>query len=783
MVRRTLMVRGVVQGVGFRPTVYRCALSRRVAGWVRNRSDGLEIAVEGDERTVAGFIRDVIDHPPPCARVTAVEIEDAEPVGEEGFTILPSLTVAGNTLCPADLATCDACFGELFDPRDRRFRYPFINCTDCGPRFSAVVTLPYDRPSTSMACFPMCPLCSAEYHDPLNRRYHAQPNACAECGPKVWLVDGAGQPLVSDDPVGTLASMLRQGFLAAIKGIGGFHLAADATDEASVARLRRRKGRDAKPLAVMVADLEWGRRCGVIDDQAEAILVSPARPIVVVDAVMDGPLAPSIAPGIGTVGIMLPYSPIHHLLFRDRAQTLPPLVMTSGNLSDEPIAIGNREAIGRLGRCADIMLLHDRDIVARADDSVMQHHRHGAVFIRRSRGHVPEPLPLPSDMPPSLGTGAYLKATPCLVSGRQAFLGQHVGDLSTLEGVRFHALAIDALESLMRITPEAIGCDLNPDFPSSVWARRHCMRVEPVQHHHAHVVAAGLDHGLEPPLLGLAIDGTGLGTDGSIWGCELVLADRVDFKRLGHLLPLPLPGGDAAVHETWRVAIGLLHACFGEAAQGLLEQVLCGVDIAHKRLVLEAVHRGAHTPMQTSCGRLFDAAAALTGVCTVARFEAEAAMMLERAAGFGAYRHAKARPFPMGMLEDAPLVLDPRPMVRELTGRLLAGDGPEILARRFHDTMVHGLSGMVIRCASGAGFDTVVLTGGCMLNRYLADGLTREMERAGLRALVPRRIPVGDGGISLGQAAVAGWRLSTDEVDRVRDSVGAEQVRNRAHAG
>lgn len=758
LVRRVAVVCGVVQGVGFRPTVYRLARAWSVAGWVRNRTDGVEIVAEGSSQAVEGFLAALADHPPPQARITRIKVEEAEPAGSAGFMILPSAEGSGSTLCPPDLATCDACVRELLDPTDRRYRYPFITCTDCGPRFTAVTGLPYDRPLTSMACFPMCERCSAEYHDPMDRRYHAQTNACPACGPTVWLVDPRGEPVPTEDPVLTLAALLRQGSVAAIKGIGGFHLAADATDEAAVERLRRLKGRDAKPLAVMVGDLTWARRCAEIDAIDERALTSRARPIVVLPAADDTPLASAIAPGIKTVGLMLPYSPLHHLLFRAGRETLPPLVMTSGNLSDEPIAVGNREALGRLGRCADLLLLHDRDIVARADDSVVQRSPAGSLFIRRSRGFVPQPIELREDLVPSVGTGAFLKASPCLISGRQAFVGAHVGDLSTVEAVRSHAQTIAHLQSLMHITPTVAGCDLNPDFPSSTWAAESGLRVEPVQHHHAHVVAAALEHGLLPPILGLAIDGTGLGTDGSVWGCELLLAHRTDFERVGHAEEMPLPGGDAAVREPWRAAVGALCHAFGDEALDAAARLFPTIDGARVRGVAVAARRGVNTPLHSSCGRLFDIVAALTGVCPVARFEAEAPMRLERLCGSAGYRRSGAEPYPFEVDAGPVVRLRLRPMIRQIVGDVMGGSDPADVARRFHDTMVRGLSALTLAGASKARVDSVVLTGGCMLNRYLAGGLLEELQAAGLRVLVPMHLPVGDGGISLGQAAIAAWR-------------------------
>ncbi len=758
-----MFLRGVVQGVGFRPAIYRLAATHEVAGWVRNRTDGLEIEIENDPSHVRAFLRELETHYPPYGRVTSLIMEDVEPLDECGFQIRSSKRTVGDwTVCPPDLATCDECLSELFDPNDRRYRYPFINCTNCGPRFTVIMRLPYDRPYTSMACFPMCEKCAAEYRDPMDRRFHAQPDACPLCGPTMWLTDCHGSRLRCDDPLKAAALALRDGKIVAVKGIGGFHIAADATDGNALGRLRRAKGREDKPFAVMAGDVAWAKECGDLDGAAIDLLASASRPIVIVPKRRGSGLGDLVAPGLTSVGLLLPYSPVHHLLFRlpgdDRI--LPPLVMTSGNPSDLPISKGNRQALSELAEQADFFLLHDRDIVITADDSVVQSNHGCHVFIRRSRGYVPNPISLAEDFVAALGTGAYLKASPCLLEGRQAFLSQHVGDLETTESIEFHELAMRHLQELTGIDPQVVGCDLNPDFPSSRWANeRSGLPVVAVQHHHAHVAAAALECGIKEPVLGLVLDGTGYGADHTIWGCELLRVERDRFTRVGHLRQMPLPGGDAAVKEPWRNAIGLLHAVYEKDAGDMMGPLLPSVSEGTKQKVLEATEKRLNTPLHSSCGRLFDAVSVLLGLCTRSSYEARAPMVLESALGSVRYKCEEESCVNMEVCESAGVfILDPVPVVRHIVEAILEKQDTRALSKIFHDSLIRGLVELSIRGASSTGIERVILSGGCYLNRYLCSGLVRELGRSGLTTHLPSAIPVGDGGISLGQAAVAAWR-------------------------
>jgi len=548
---RRIVVEGVVQGVGFRPFVYALATRRGLAGWVRNTTSGVEIEVEGPPDALEAFLGDLRHERPPLAHVDRLREADALPEGRDAFEIETSLDGEGFQLVSPDVATCPACLGEIMDPRDRRSGYPFTNCTDCGPRFTIIRAVPYDRSNTTMAGFSMCPRCRAEYEDPRDRRFHAQPNACPDCGPRLSLSDGGGDPLPGN-PLGEARRLLVSGRIVAIKGVGGFHLACDATSEAAVSRLRERKGREGKPLAVMVADLRDAERLCVISPEERGLLTSTARPIVLLRAREASGVAPSVAPGLGRLGVMLPYSPLHHLLFDTPHGTLPPLVMTSGNRSEEPIATNNADALGRLSDIADAFLLHDRPIHVRCDDSVSRMAAGGEVPIRRSRGYAPFPVRLPFESRPVLAVGAELKSAVCVTRGPYAFMSPHIGDLENLETYVSYQGMVERMAELFRVQPVALAHDLHPDYLST----RYALGLNPalprvaVQHHHAHVAACMAEHRLTGPVIGVAFDGTGYGPDGAVWGGEFLVADYTGFERVAHLGYVPMPGGDIAVEVT-----------------------------------------------------------------------------------------------------------------------------------------------------------------------------------------------------------------------------------------
>ncbi len=743
---RRVEVRGVVQGVGFRPFVWRLADRFGVGGWVRNRSGVVEILAEGTDEVLDGFCRALQEEAPPLAHVDSVKWEPAEAAGLSGFVVDESLDSGeGERLISPDVATCRACLAELFDPRDRRYRYPFINCTDCGPRFTIIESLPYDRERTSMRAFPLCADCSREYRDPADRRFHAEPVACPECGPRLELRT-AKWKRVPGDPIARAAELLSNGKIVALKGLGGFHLACDATDEAAVAELRRRKVRPHKPLAVMVADLDAAHEIVEISAAEVALLSSPKAPIVLARDL--GRLAPSVAPGHRRQGAMLPSTPLHHLLLREVGR---PLIMTSGNRTDEPICIDNDEARERLAGIADAFLIHDRDIVSRYDDSVSRIWHGAPVVLRRARSFAPAPIELPTEMAPTLGCGAELHGSFCLAAGRRAFLSQHVGDLDTEESMRAYEDALERYRSVFRLEPEVVAHDLHPDFLTTRFAEATGLPHIAVQHHHAHVAAVMAEHRLEGPVIGVAFDGFGLGEDGTVWGGEFLVCEWGRADRAGHLRTVPQPGGDAAVRHPWRMAIA--HAqdagCL-DAAVALIGDTAEDVEV-----VLGQIRSGLSSPLTSSAGRLFDAVSALAGLCPEATYEGHPAMLLEQAAETGATREY---PFELSY-EDARLVVDTRPIVEAVVGDLKRGRPAGEVAGRFHRTIAAATLAACRAIRGGTRIAQVCLGGGVFQNDLLVSDVVARLESCDFEVFVPREAPVGDGGISLGQVLVAHARM------------------------
>ena len=708
-------VTGVVQGVGFRPYVYRLAYEEDLGGWVLNDSSGVLLEVEGPAEAVERFLARLALEAPPLAEIERVDVEAAAPLGDAQFTIVASAAGRSpNAAVVADSATCADCQAELFDPSDRRHRYPFINCTNCGPRFTIVQGVPYDRPRTTMAGFEMCAACRAEYEDPLDRRFHAQPNACPECGPQVSM------------PLEEAAGRLLAGEILAVKGIGGFHLACRADDENAVARLRARKHREAKPFALLVSD---PRGLVELGPKEEALLRSRARPIVVARRSPGARVAESVAPDNPDLGVMLPYSPLHHLLAQD---TGVPLVLTSGNVSDEPIAFRDEDALERLGAIADAFLLHDRPIQTRTDDSVVRATASGMLILRRSRGYVPGALPLPVfARRPLLACGAELKNTFCVAKESRAWVSHHIGDLENYETLTSFSDGIAHFQALFAVTPEVVAHDLHPDYLSTRYAlEREGVELVAVQHHHAHLAAVLAEHGLQKPAVGAIFDGTGLGSDGTIWGGEILVGDLHGFERATHLHPARLPGGEQAIRQPWRMA-----------AAWLLE---AGEPVPDAwRPAERLLSSGLNSPVTTSVGRLFDAVAALCGIRTEITYEGQAAIELEAAcdpAARGAYEL------------DA---LDARPLIRAIAADVRAGVDVGTIATRFHRALATATARTVAATAREHDLDTAVLAGGVFANRVLLDATTAQLEAEGLRVLLPRRLPPGDGAISYGQAAIA----------------------------
>jgi hydrogenase maturation protein HypF len=787
----SLHVTGIVQGVGFRPFVYNLAVERGLAGWVLNASDGVYVVVEGDERTVEAFPKAIRDLAPPMAVVEQVIAEEVEPEGFSAFEIRESRAEEGAmTLVSPDIATCPECLGELFDPLDRRYRYPFINCTNCGPRFTIIGDVPYDRPMTSMRDFPMCDECAAEYGDPADRRFHAQPDACFICGPRLYLNPGLiaeeggctdgewpwapeaeasprqhrdrdEEAARSDAIVSAAARMLLEGRILAIKGLGGFHLACDATNPHAVATLRERKRRWGKPLAVMVPDLDAARRLAEIGAEEAELLTGAVRPIVLLKRKPDDGLAPQIADNLTELGVMLPYTPLHHLLLAEVGGR--PLVMTSGNLSDEPIATDNAEALTRLATIADAYLLHDRAILSRYDDSVVRVVDGRIELVRRSRGYAPFPLTLPFETDTDiLAAGPEQKNTFTLLTGGYAFVSQHIGDMENAETLESFERTVGLYERLFRVEPEIVAYDLHPEYLSSKWALEQPQPKVGVQHHHAHVVSVTAEHGIDERVVGVAFDGTGYGEDGRIWGGEILLADWAGYERFAHLTYVPMPGGGAAIKRPARMALGTL------SALGLLEHpgaapLRSRLAAGEEATLLRMIERGVNSPLTSSMGRLFDAIAAIAGIADDARYEGEAAILLEAAADLGAsgsYEFALTEPAEAlagggSGGEAPPLTIDPTPVLSAILDDVAAGIPTGVISMRFHRAVVGCIVRVCEIATKSAGTEYVALAGGVFMNRIVFGDAVRALASAGCKPLTHVRLPVNDGAVSFGQAVIA----------------------------
>jgi len=751
-VRTRVRVEGIVQGVGFRPFVHGLATRLDLVGFVGNDAQGVFVEIEGPDEAVAEFLRILETEPPPLAVIENVTASPLAPVGEQRFTIVASRT-GGETqaLISPDTATCDDCLAELGDRTSRRYRYPFTNCTNCGPRFTIVRGVPYDRPLTTMAPFPMCERCAAEYHDPGDRRFHAQPVCCPDCGPHLTLTDGQRRPLPGTDPLADAVARLRAGQIVAVKGLGGYHLAVRADDEEAVARLRARKYREEKPFAVMVADLEAATALCALGPGEVALLTGQRRPIVLGPKHAAIRLAPSVAPGNRSLGLMLPYTPLHHLLARDLGV---PFVLTSGNISDEPIASADDDAFERLDGIADCFLLHDRAIHIRTDDSVVRSFRDRVFLVRRSRGFAPEPVLLPWAFPrPVLATGAELKNTFCLAKDRRAFVSQHIGDLENYETYASFRDGIEHFCRLFEVRPEVVAHDLHPEYLSTKHAHDlEGVDLTGVQHHHAHIASCLADNGEEGPVIGVAFDGLGFGPDGTIWGGEILVADLAGFERAAHLAPVAMPGGAAAIKEPWRMAAAYLDAAFDGAVPDGLPLLRRHED--RWTDVVSLARSGVSAPLTSSAGRLFDAVAAVLGVRDAVSYEGQAAIELEQLAD-----PAERLAYPLD-IEPRGSGTAPRlvgaGLVRAVVADQAAGTPVPLIAARFHNGLAAGVTALCLRLRAERGLDTVALSGGVFQNLFLLDRCVRALEEGGFRVLLHGRVPPNDGGISLGQAAVAG---------------------------
>jgi hydrogenase maturation protein HypF len=766
-VRKSIRVRGVVQGVGFRPFVYRLATEEHLGGFIGNDTDGVIIELEGSQGSFEAFLFRLTSETPPLARIDSVATSDLQPAGETTFRIVASEVLGRvSTGIPADAATCSDCLRELLDPADRRYRYPFLNCTNCGPRFTITRRIPYDRPQTSMAVFPMCSECQAEYDDPLNRRFHAQPNACWKCGPQVWLESPDGLRIESGDPVAESIERLLRGDILAIKGIGGFHLTVDATSEQAVTRLRDRKHRYGKPLAIMVRDLDTARLTCKLIPEEESLLQTPTRPIVLSQAQAENGVAPSVAPGIPCLGIYLPYAPLQHLLFADPRVKV--LVMTSANLSDEPIAIDNDEARQRLGNIADAFLMHNREILQRCDDSVAAIVDGAPQLIRRARGYVPLAIPLPLDASPLLAVGGHLKNVFALARGKFVYQSQHLGDLENPTGLEFFEHSLRHLMHTFEIEPQTVVHDLHPGYLSTSWAKQFAsdrnLRLIAVQHHHAHIAACIAEHAITGPVIGLSLDGTGYGTDGRIWGGEVLICSLYSFDRFAHIDYVPMPGGEAAIREPWRMAFAHLRAA-GFSDDEARE--LTGATDQEARLLSRMIERGINSPLTSSLGRLFDAVAAVILNRRKVDYDAQAAIELEGI--------AISEPATLDAMDYIPELRPAnaqigshnifhvhhlwRALVRDVREGVPQGE----IAARFHSGVARGFIGAAVGARQSTGIIQVALSGGCMHNRRLAHLLRCGLEEEGFQVFQHRQVSPGDGGLSYGQAAVAAAILESDD--------------------
>ena len=753
MKRAEIGITGIVQGIGFRPYIYNLAETYAIRGWVLNNEKGVLIDAESEDGNLERFITDIPRLAPPLARIETFEVRYLEPLGYRTFEIRKSEAAEEKfVLVSPDVATCGLCLSELFSPTDFRYHYPFINCTLCGPRFTIIKDIPYDRDKTTMAPFTMCPVCQKEYEDPRNRRFHAQPNACPACGPSLQLEDRLGRP-IAGNPFDQTLAFLQEGFVVAVKGLGGFHLACDATNPEAVASLRSRKFREDKPFAVMCRDMETVKSFCEVDEAEEKLLLSVERPIVILKRKEATPLAPAVAPYQDTLGVMLPYSPLHHLLL---SGPMTMLVMTSGNVSDEPIAYKNGDARNRLREIADYFLFHNREIHMRSDDSVTRVFQGNPYILRRSRGYVPFPVKVSFPLEMILACGGELKNTFCLTRGNYAFLSHHIGDLENLETLTSFEEGIEHFKRLFSIVPRVVAYDLHPDYLSTKYAL--ALPDLPkigVQHHHAHIASCIAENGLEGDVVGVALDGTGFGTDGTIWGGEFLKANLRDFERLAHLKQVPMPGGSMAIKEPWRMAMAYLSEAFGDETFKLDIDLLRRVDRKKWEILRKMIHSKINTPLTSSMGRLFDAVSSLLGVRDAVHYEGQAAIELEMVAD----RNAKGE-YPFLIKKDrGPMVIDPQEMIRSAVRDLIDGTPHPVISGRFHRSVARLILETCQAIRRAQGLHRVVLSGGVFMNMFLLSLVAEDLRKSDFEVFTHHLVPTNDGGISLGQAVVAQQRL------------------------
>jgi hydrogenase maturation protein HypF len=751
-----ISARGVVQGVGFRPFIYGLARKYKLNGWVCNTSEDVKIEVDGERESLDSFISAIEKQAPPLARIENLSVSFGNPAGYSGFEIRPSIAQPGKyQLVSPDIATCEPCLDDVFTRANRRWHYPFTNCTNCGPRFTIIEDIPYDRPLTTMSVFKMCPDCQREYEDPMDRRFHAQPNACPVCGPRLQLTDPVGHIVDCRDIIEKTADMLREGRIIAIKGLGGFLLACNAENAEAVIRLRQRKRRPSKPFAIMLKDLAEVKKHCAFSREEERLLLSPQAPIVLLQWRDGSSICRDVGPGLKYIGVMIPYTPLHHLIMRE---TGLPLVMTSGNFSEEPIAAQNSEAFSRLGGIADYFLSHDRDIHSTYDDSVTMVVDESPQLIRRARGYAPHPIHLAYAAHQLLACGAEEKSTFCLTRDNHAFVSQHIGNMENIETMEHYVRTVEIYKQLFRIRPEAIAHDMHPEYLATKYAleeaEKHNLRVVPVQHHHAHIASCLADNGEEGEVIGVAFDGTGYGTDGKIWGGEFMVADCMNFKRAGQLEYLPLPGGSAAIKKPYRTALGYMLALLGNSTFDSGLGFLNAIARDEIDLVSRQVETGLNSPLTSSMGRLFDAVSAMAGIRTTIDYEAQAAIEMEMQA-YDATDEKGLYPFSITGDQSHSIILL-HDLVAGVADDVLKGSSTATVSMRFHNTIAAMTLDVCLRIKAQYGLGTVALSGGCFQNRLLLSKVMVLLRQSGFKVLTHSNVPANDGGISLGQAVIAG---------------------------
>jgi len=753
-IRKNIIIKGIVQGVGFRPFIHKLVKNYNLSGWVLNSNQGVEMDIEGKAGELHNFINDIKKKLPPLARIEKIEVNQLPLIGHKGFYIKKSIVKEedGFVLVSPDISICEDCLQELFDPHNRRFHYPFINCTNCGPRFTIIKDIPYDRGKTTMNNFKMCSLCQSEYDDIENRRYHAQPNACADCGPQVSLYQNK-RKLEGIDPIEKAVKLLKEGKIGAIKGLGGFHLACDATNNKAVARLRRLKNREAKPFGIMSFNLEKIKQYCKLGKKEEEWLINRARPIVLLKKKEDSLISSLVAPRNNYLGVMLPYTPLHYLLLKDNFTAL---IMTSGNITDQPIIGDNQEALEKLDRIADFFLLYNRDIFNRCDDSVLKIINGDNVFFRRSRGYVPHPIILDFKLKEVLALGGELKNTISFSKENYVFLSQYLGDLKSVETLNFLKKSIAGLKKMFRINPKIIACDLHPDYLSTQYAEetraKKGLRVVKVQHHYAHIVSCIAENNIKEKVIGVAYDGTGYGDDGNIWGGEFLLCDLKEYLRVGHLKYYPLPGGDKAIMEPWRMAYSYLYSIYGSKAKKIDIDFNRRMDYDKLSIIEKMIDKNINSPLTSSCGRLFGAVSSLIGIRDEISYEGQAAMELESFCASG----IKERYNFCICKEGDEFIIDPQEIFIDIITDLKEGIDKKVMAAKFHNTVAEFTLNLCGKIKKSTGINKIALSGGVFQNRYLTERIISLLEKDDFQVYIQRKVPPNDGGISLGQAVVAG---------------------------